>query len=112
MWSTVRSIHTKFHVFKKCVTIINLLSGWCDNYNNNIVDIKELQSEIDTYMSEYDQISAERVRIEKETVDNEDEDGWKTVTKKYIFINFIQFDIAKSTICYDFLQKCDISWLF
>lgn len=41
-------------------------------------------------MSKYDKISAERVQIEKEMVDNEDDDGWKTVTKKYIFINFNQ----------------------
>jgi len=33
-------------------------------------------------MSEYDKKSAARVQLEKETVDNEDEDGWKTVTKK------------------------------
>lgn len=50
------------------------------------MDVKEVQSEIDTYMSEYDKISAERVKVEKETVDNEDDDGWKTVTKKYIFL--------------------------
>lgn len=40
------------------------------------------------YIAEYDKISAERVQVEKEMVDNEDDDGWKTVTKKYIFINF------------------------
>lgn len=56
--------------------------GWCEKYNNDIVDVKELQSEIDTYMAHYDKISTERVREEKEKVDDEDEDGWKTVTKK------------------------------
>lgn len=62
-----------------------LFLGWCENYNNNIVDEKELQSEIDTYMLKYDKTSAARIQTEKETVDNEDEDGWKTVTKKYCF---------------------------
>jgi len=33
-------------------------------------------------MAEYDKTSAARIQIEKETVDNEDEDGWKTVSKK------------------------------
>lgn len=56
--------------------------GWCKNYNDSIVDTKELQSEIDTYMAEYDKKSAEQVQVEKEKVDNEDDDGWKTVTKK------------------------------
>lgn len=51
------------------------------NYNANIIDSKEVQSEIDTYMAQYDQMSAERVKVEKELI-GEDEDGWKTVTKK------------------------------
>jgi len=62
--------------------LLNFFLGWCENYNDNIVDVKELQSEIDTYMSEYDKTAAARIQIEKETVDNEDEDGWKTVSKK------------------------------
>lgn len=37
-------------------------------------------------MADYDKTFAEQVRIEKETIDNEDDDGWRTVTKKYIFI--------------------------
>lgn len=60
-----------------------LFIGWCVNYNNSIVDTKELQSEIDTYMAKYDQKSAERIQVEKDLVGDEDEDGWKTVTKKY-----------------------------
>jgi len=36
-------------------------------------------------MSEYDKTSAARIQTEKDTVDNEDEDGWKTVSKKYFF---------------------------
>lgn len=60
--------------------------GWCENYNNNIVDTKELQSEIDTYMANYDKISAKRIQVEKDANDNKDEDGWTTVTKKYNFI--------------------------
>lgn len=51
------------------------------NYNDNIIDTKKVQHEIDTYMAQYDKVSAERVKVEKELVD-EDEDGWKTVTKK------------------------------
>lgn len=60
--------------------------GWCENYNKSIVDTKELQSEINAYMAEYDKASAERIQVEKETVDDEDEDGWKTVTKKYTIL--------------------------
>lgn len=71
-----------------------LFLGWCENYNDNIVDEKELQLEIDTYMSNYDKTSAARVQTEKETVDNEDEDGWKTVTKKYFFC-----DLSKNYYC-------------
>lgn len=67
----------------------DLFLGWCENYNNNIVDTKELQSEIDNYMVEFDKKAEERVRIEKEAVDEEDEDGWKTVTKKYILLYLI-----------------------
>lgn len=66
-------------------SFVFLFLGWCENYNDNIVDEKELQSEIDTYMSEYDKTSAARIQTEKDTVDNEDEDGWKTVSKKYFF---------------------------
>lgn len=40
-------------------------------------------------MAEYDKTSAERIRVEKETIDDEDEDGWKTVTKKYIILSTI-----------------------
>jgi hypothetical protein len=40
-------------------------------------------------MAEYDKTSAERIQVEKETVDDEDEDGWKTVTKKYTVIIII-----------------------
>lgn len=36
-------------------------------------------------MAEYDKMSAERIQIEKDAVDDEDDDGWKTVTKKYFF---------------------------
>lgn len=36
-------------------------------------------------MAEYDKLSAERVQIEKDAVGDEDDDGWKTVTKKYFF---------------------------
>jgi len=39
-------------------------------------------------MSEYDKTSAARIQTEKDTVDNEDEDGWKTVSKKYFFFFF------------------------
>lgn len=73
--------------------MIFFLLGWCENYNDNIVDAKELQSEIDIYMAEYDNISAARIQVEKVTVDDEDEDGWKTVTKKYTFENFTLVDI-------------------
>lgn len=69
----MKYIFNCYHIF---------LLGWCEKYNNNIVDVKELQSEIDTYMANYDKRSTERVRDEKEKVDYEDEDGWKTVTKK------------------------------
>jgi len=33
-------------------------------------------------MAEYDKMLSERVQVEKNTVDGEDEDGWKTITKK------------------------------
>lgn len=74
------------NILKFSWSIVFLFLGWCENYNDNIVDGKELQSEIDTYMSEYDKTSAARIQTEKDTVDNEDEDGWKTVSKKYLFI--------------------------
>lgn len=56
--------------------------GWCQNYNKSIVDTKELQSEIDTCMAEYDKMLTKRVQVEKSIADGEDEDGWKTITKK------------------------------
>lgn len=39
-------------------------------------------------MAEYDKLSAERVQVEKDAVDDVDEDGWKTITKKYSFSVF------------------------
>lgn len=39
-------------------------------------------------MEKYDKRVAERVRVEKEAVNNVDEDGWKTVTKKCVFAIF------------------------
>lgn len=61
-----------------------LFIEWCENYNKNVVDIKELQSEIDTYMAKYDEKLAESTKVEKDLVEDEDNDGWKTVTKKYV----------------------------
>jgi len=71
-----------------CNSFLSLvfISEWSENYNNSIVDKKELQSEINTYIENYDKRSAKRIEAEKEMVDKEDEDGWKTVTKKFVFV--------------------------
>ncbi|XP_060865098.1 ribosomal RNA-processing protein 7 homolog A [Metopolophium dirhodum] len=78
--------------------ITNIVNRWCENYNDSIVDEKELQLEIDTYMSKYDKTSAARIQTEKETVDNEDEDGWKTVTKKGRNPGFARKEVIKNNI--------------
>jgi len=78
--------------------ITNIVNRWCENYNDNIVDTKELQCEIDTFMGKYDQMSAERVQVEKETIDNEDDDGWKTVTKKGRNPGFARKEVIKNNI--------------
>lgn len=46
-------------------------------------------------MADYDKMSAERIQNEKDAVDDKDEDGWTTVTKKYNFICFSQIIIKK-----------------
>lgn len=85
-----KMLHSSQYVYFYFNLLINIsFLGWCENYNKSIVNTKELQFEINSYMADYDKISAERIRVEKEAVDDEDEDGWKTVTKKYIILSNI-----------------------
>ncbi|KAG8222896.1 hypothetical protein J437_LFUL003541 [Ladona fulva] len=53
---------------------------WAKEYNQRIPDSKELQAEIDKYMTEYD---AEQEKIKmKEKEGEADEEGWITVTRR------------------------------
>jgi ribosomal RNA-processing protein 7 len=87
-----------FILSTEAAPIRNVVDRWCENYNNNIVDAKELQSEIDAYIAEYDKASAERIQIEKDAVDAEDEDGWKTITKKGRNPGFARKEAIKNNI--------------
>ncbi|XP_050436866.1 ribosomal RNA-processing protein 7 homolog A [Adelges cooleyi] len=59
----------------------NVVKRWCVNYNDNIINPVEVQSEIDSYMVDYDEKSEIRIQAEKEA-EEEDNEGWKTVTKR------------------------------
>lgn len=87
-----------FILSTQAAPVTNIVNRWCENYNNSIVDVKELQSEIDTYMEKYDKMSAEQIRVEKDAVDDKDEDGWKTVTKKGRNPGFARKEATKNNI--------------
>ncbi|VVC32323.1 Ribosomal RNA-processing protein 7,Rrp7A, RNA recognition motif,RNA recognition motif domain [Cinara cedri] len=77
--------------------VTNIITRWCKNYNGNIIDSKAVQSEIDVYMAQYDKMTSERVKVEKELID-EDEDGWKTITKKGRNPGFSRKETTKNNI--------------
>lgn len=60
-------------------------SEWCNDYNNRLIDPKDIQGEIDSYMEEYDRkVEEEEKRLKEAT--QEDDEGWVTVTKKYVIV--------------------------
>uniref|UniRef100_A0A1B6D7Q1 RRM domain-containing protein n=1 Tax=Clastoptera arizonana TaxID=38151 RepID=A0A1B6D7Q1_9HEMI len=54
---------------------------YCQEYNQSILDPKNLQAEIDSFMVKYDKKEDERLQKEKEDGEPDDE-GWVTVTRK------------------------------
>ncbi|GAB6025838.1 hypothetical protein CHUAL_011820 [Chamberlinius hualienensis] len=57
------------------------IKKWCEDYNEAIADINELQEGIDKYMNVYDKNVEEKIRTEKEMDGVPDEEGWVTVTR-------------------------------
>ncbi|KAL3876926.1 hypothetical protein ACJMK2_034707 [Sinanodonta woodiana] len=57
------------------------LNKWCKEYEENVVDVKEMQTEIDSFMAKFDQKQEEELRKAKESEGVPDEEGWVTVTR-------------------------------
>ncbi|XP_075979173.1 ribosomal RNA-processing protein 7 homolog A [Anticarsia gemmatalis] len=57
------------------------LNKWIDEYNNSILLAKDLKESIETFMKKYDEESAKQEKKEK-ALEEEDDEGWVTVTKK------------------------------
>ncbi|BES91714.1 ribosomal RNA processing 7 homolog A (S. cerevisiae) [Nesidiocoris tenuis] len=58
------------------------LNHWIDEYNGKAtLDLDALRSEVDSYMADYDQ-SQRSAEMSKKEEEEEDADGWVTVTKK------------------------------
>ncbi|XP_050546914.1 ribosomal RNA-processing protein 7 homolog A [Daktulosphaira vitifoliae] len=75
----------------------NITKRWCHLYNDNIISPTDVQKEIDTFMLEYDKKIEERVHAEKEA-DEEDVEGWKTVTKRGRNPGFARKETIKNNI--------------
>ncbi|XP_054716688.1 ribosomal RNA-processing protein 7 homolog A-like [Uloborus diversus] len=54
---------------------------WCRSYNSSFIDIKEVQKEIENFMSDYDKSVAEGKRKAQELDGVTDEEGWITISK-------------------------------
>lgn len=63
---------------------INKFTEWVEEYNSRIPDVEALQKDIDQFMEDYDRRMKEKSDKEKDAVGQEDEEGWITVTKKYV----------------------------
>ncbi|KZC11669.1 Ribosomal RNA-processing protein 7 like protein A, partial [Dufourea novaeangliae] len=72
------SIITLNHKNSVCLTG---LAKWYKEYNNSILDEEDMKKEIEDYMNNYDKMLADKIANEKAMAeDNEDNDGWVTVT--------------------------------
>jgi len=56
------------------------LAKWARDYNQQVVDIKELLADVHTYMTDFDEAEAKK-KADEERLGEADEDGWVTVTK-------------------------------
>lgn len=64
-----------------------------EDYQASFIDEKALQTEVDNYMSEFDQKKQKEEEEMRMKEGQPDEDGWITVTKQYILITLFWFYI-------------------
>ncbi|XP_033737214.1 ribosomal RNA-processing protein 7 homolog A-like [Pecten maximus] len=57
------------------------MGKWCKNYEEERINVEDLQQEIDTYMAEYDARVDEEKQKAKDMEGVPDDDGWVTVTR-------------------------------
>ncbi|XP_078620789.1 ribosomal RNA-processing protein 7 homolog A-like [Branchiostoma floridae x Branchiostoma japonicum] len=61
--------------------VVTGMKKWCQKYTQDKPDIAELQSELDSYMADYDKRKQEELEREKSRGEEPDEEGWITVTR-------------------------------
>lgn len=72
---------------------LKYFSEWVEDYQASFIDEKALQTEVDNYMSEFDQKKQKEEEEMRMKEGQPDEDGWITVTKQYILITLFWFYI-------------------
>ncbi|XP_078701188.1 ribosomal RNA-processing protein 7 homolog A-like isoform X2 [Branchiostoma floridae x Branchiostoma belcheri] len=61
--------------------VVTGMKKWCQKYTQDRPDVAELQSELDSYMADYDKRKQEELEKEKAQGEEPDEEGWITVTR-------------------------------
>lgn len=73
------------------------MKKWMDEYNNSILPPKALKETIETFMKKHDAATKRAEKKEKQ-LEQEDDDGWITVTKKGKVQNFARTEKVENKI--------------